>query len=198
MLFAATLTKSLKETRKANWLILPVGVTWVFLAALPFGRWLNRLPPEARISFESHLIPWLAVAAAGGVLIAALAWARRPWAGFVISCLLFAGLAEIGSLRFLPQLDPALSARTAAEALASSASVRESLLAYKVPRDWRYGLSFYLGREIQEWTPHVTGPAWVCTTPAGANDLVRSGETIRFLERVSPEILLLRVERLGP
>jgi len=197
-LFATTLTKSMKEKRKAGWLILVVGVTWVLLAALPFGRWLNRLPPEARISLASHLIPWRAVAAAGGVLIAVLALARRPLAGFVVSCLLFAGLAEIGSLRFLPQLDPVLSARTAAEVLASSAGVREGLLAYEVPRDWRYGLDFYLGRGIEEWTPQVTGPAWVCTTPAGANQLVRSSETIRFLERVSPETLLVRVERTGP
>jgi 4-amino-4-deoxy-L-arabinose transferase-like glycosyltransferase len=198
VLFAATVTKSIEEKRKTDWQIVAVGVTWVLLAALPFGRWLNRLPPEVRISFGSHLVPWLAVAAAGGVLIAALALARRTWAGIVVSCLLFAGLAEIGGLRFLPQLDPALSARTAAEALASSAGVREDLLAYEVPRDWGYGLDFYLGREIQEWTPGMTGPAWVCTTPAGANELLRSGGAIRFLEKVSPEIVLVRVERPEP
>ena len=198
VVFAATVTKSMEEEGKAEWPIFALGVTWVLLAAMPFGRWLRRVPPDVRISLESHLVPWLAVAAAGGVLVAALALARRPWAGLVVSCLLFAGLAEIGSLRFLPQLDPALSARTAAEAMASSAEVREALLAYEIPRDWRYGLAFYLGREIQEWTPQVTGPAWVCTTPAGANELVRFGETIRFLEEVSPEILLVRVERPAP
>jgi hypothetical protein len=195
VLFSATLVKSVDEERRGNWPIAAVGATWVFLAALPLGRWLNRLPPETRGSLLNHLLPWLAVAAAGGVFIAALALARRPWAGVVVSCLLFAGLTEVGSLRFLPQLDAALSARAAAEVLASSAKVHQNLLAFEVPRDWRYGLDFYLGREIQEWTPQVTGPVWVCTTPAGVDDLVRSGEIIRFLEKMSPEILLVRVDR---
>lgn len=197
VLFAAAVTRSIEEKPKAEWPVVAVGMTWVLLAAMPFGRWLKRLPPDARISFESHLVSWLAVAAAGGVLVASLALARRPWAGLIVSCLLFAGLTEVGTLRFLPRLDPTLSARTAAEAMASSAEVREALLAYKIPRDWRYGLDFYLGREIQEWTPQVTGPTWVCTTPAGAEELLRSGEIIRFLEKVSPEILLIRVERPG-
>ena len=197
VLFSAALAKSVDEQRQGNWPIAAVGATWILLAALPLGRWLNRLPPETRASLVNHLIPWLAVAAAGGVLIAALALARRPCAGVVVSCLLFAGLAEVGSLRFLPQLDAALSARAPAEVLASSAEVRQNLLAFEVPRDWRYGLDFYLGREIQDWNPQVTGPAWVCTTPAGVNQLVRSGETIRFLEKLSPEILLVRVDRTG-
>jgi 4-amino-4-deoxy-L-arabinose transferase-like glycosyltransferase len=199
VLSAGAVATATEEKRKADiWLIAAVGVTWVLLPALPITRWLNRLSPETRNAFTSHLVPWLAVAAAGGVLITTLALARRPWAGIIVSSLLFAGLAEIANSRFLPQLDLELSARTAAKTLASSAEVRESLLTYEVPRGWHYGLNFYLGREIQEWTPQVTGPAWICTTPLGAEELARSGETIRLLERVSPEILLLRVERKGP
>lgn len=198
LLLAAGITRGLnKNSRTAQWLSVAVGATWVAMLALPFGPWLKRLSPEAQHAVTSHILTWAGVAAAGGLLIVSLGYARHVWAALAVSGLLFAGLVEVANLRFLPQLDPYLSARTAAEASVSSLESPASLSAFRLERDWRYQLNFYLGRELPEWAAQPGGPAWVFTNAAGLAELEHEQARILFLEKLSPEILLVRVEA-GP
>jgi 4-amino-4-deoxy-L-arabinose transferase-like glycosyltransferase len=44
---------------------------------------------------------------------------------------------------------------------------------YRVHRNWEYGLNFYLGHQLPEWSPDVRGPAVVFTSPAGLKELER-------------------------
>jgi len=47
----------------------------------------------------------------------------------------------------------------------------ESITVYHVNRFWEYGLNFYLGRELPEWSPDVPGVYLVYTTPDGLREL---------------------------
>lgn len=42
---------------------------------------------------------------------------------------------------------------------------------YRAHRNWEYGLNFYFGRVIPEWTPQMRGPAIVFTSPSALNAL---------------------------
>jgi 4-amino-4-deoxy-L-arabinose transferase-like glycosyltransferase len=47
----------------------------------------------------------------------------------------------------------------------------ESITVYRVNRFWEYGLNFYLGKELPEWSPDVPGVSLVYTTPDGLREI---------------------------
>ena len=65
-----------------------------------------------------------------------------------------------------------------ARRIAASPQVRppynkDPIALYRAHRNWEYGLNFYFGRVIPEWSPQIPGPAVVFTSPAGLLDLER-------------------------
>jgi 4-amino-4-deoxy-L-arabinose transferase-like glycosyltransferase len=187
-----------KSDRLNRWLLAAVEGTWLALLGLPISRWAGHLPQEARAEFVRHVLAWGAVAVAGGVLILTLALARKARDAILVSALLLAGIVEVANLRFLPDLDRYISARPAAKALVSSPELRGNVYAFRLQRGIHYGLNFYFSRELPDWSKSVRGPVWVCTTAEGVKELEQAGVSIRFLNPISPGILLARMESSQP
>jgi hypothetical protein len=57
----------------------------------------------------------------------------------------------------------------------------ERIFTYNLPRAFNYGLAFYFGRELPEWSPTDPEPALALTTAAGF-------EQIRNLKRFHGEL----------
>jgi len=180
----------------ARWLLAGVGITWVALA-LASAAWLKRLPGEWVAANHTAIVAGVCATAVAGMLIAFLS-ARRggPRAALAASSLLAALLLAAINYHFAPQLDSYLSARPAAR-LAASLPANAAPTAYRLRRAWFYGLNFYLARELPEWSPGESGPAWVYTNDAGLAQLKRLGGNPVVVGRASPEALLVRIVPAG-
>lgn len=174
---------------------LAVALTWCGLAAFLFHL-ARRVSGSSLAEYELS-----SVAVAISLLIALLALAVMI-AGFLqkiglaIALCAFAVLlsVEFAGLRVLPSLDPVLSTRSAAEWLD-----RHSLgptFTYHSQRSWNYGLAFYLGHEIDEWSPEVSGAAAVLTSAQGLEDIKNLGRIRGQVEQVQPGVFLIQVEPL--
>ncbi len=190
LLLARTVDRAFKnEDRLVRSLCGVLGATFVVLAASA-GYWLRRLPPESGL--DAHrLLGWILLAAVGGLAIAALGLTRLPGAALLAATVLMAVMVEGANRRALPQLDAYVSARAAARA--GQARAADSLSVYRLRRAWRYGLNFYLHRELPEWSPQSSLPGWVYTTAAGLAELERQGVGVAVAERASPQAWLVRV-----
>jgi 4-amino-4-deoxy-L-arabinose transferase-like glycosyltransferase len=69
---------------------------------------------------------------------------------------------------------------------------------YKVHRNWEFGLNFYLGRAIPEWTPQIDGPAVVFTSPSGLLELEKQASVTSVQEFGIPKCVKAAVERPLP
>lgn len=63
-------------------------------------------------------------------------------------------------------------------------------------RNWEFGLNFYLGRVIPEWSPEVSGPAIVFTSPSGLQELRQKAEVASVQEFGKPKCVKAAVQ--GP
>ncbi len=124
-----------------------------------------------------------------------LAWLRRAPAALLVAVALLAGLVEAGNRRALPRLDAYLSPRQAARAGQTPAGMTPNLGVYRLHRAWRYGLNFYLRRELPEWTAESARPEWLYTNRQGLADLRRLGVRFTVVEPGSPEAIFVQ---LGP
>jgi hypothetical protein len=105
----------------------------------------------------------------GAAAIAFLA--RRGNSQFIaISLAVVTLLVLVTSLAILPRLDPFISARWHAQLLRNDRHP-DRIFTYHLPRSWSYGLAFYLGRELPEWSASDPNPALVLTTPKGLNEI---------------------------
>jgi 4-amino-4-deoxy-L-arabinose transferase-like glycosyltransferase len=149
-----------------------VGMTWLALA-LSTNFCLRRLPGLAREAVYSPIVELeIFVLVAGAATIAMGIFRKRG--AIVVSLLTMTILVEIAGLRILPALDPYLSARTYGELLQQDRRP-ERIFTYRVPRSWNFGLSFYLHREIREWTPEDPEAALVLTSRSGEAEMVKLG-----------------------
>jgi len=114
-----------------------------------------------------------AIAVAGGMAIALLGF-FRPRAVVVGVAILAALSVEFAGESILPRLDLYDSSRWHAQFIAH-ASHPDRILTYRIDRSWRYGLAFYRGTELKEWSPEDPGPALVLTTPEGLQELRQLG-----------------------
>jgi len=69
---------------------------------------------------------------------------------------------------------------------------------YQVQRNWEFGLNFYLGRMIPEWSPEITGPAVVFTSPSGLLALEKHASVTSVQEFGRPKCVKAAVERPLP
>lgn len=142
--------------------------TWLVLAvAAPI--WMHRLPTQEHDAIGNSILLAAIIAIAGAVGVAFLTFQRKE--GFVtLSLLLVTLLVEATSLAILPRLDPFVSARSHAQLLHNDRHP-DRIFTYELPRSWSYGLAFYLGRELPEWSANDANPALVLTTPAGLKEI---------------------------
>jgi 4-amino-4-deoxy-L-arabinose transferase-like glycosyltransferase len=158
------------------WIILGVGAAEYFMA-------------DPRSGLTGALILAVATLAAGF----SLAFGRRTnLKAFVfISAFAAAIGVEIAGLALLPNLDPVISARELARSI--SAFSQADLYTYRLQRSWNYGLAFYAGHEIKEWSPENFGAASLLTTAQGLNELKKLG---RFTGPVNPAERGIRYVRI--
>ena len=135
---------------------------WTGISFLPLA-----IPLSLQIAWHSmdgfpyeYLL--LGVAAFGfGLLTVIFTLKKRPREAFVFIVLLIACSIEIANFEILPGLDPVISSRPLARELLKVNPADDDIGTYDIPRAWRYGLDFYLDRDLPEWTTASKGPKWV-------------------------------------
>jgi 4-amino-4-deoxy-L-arabinose transferase-like glycosyltransferase len=149
-----------------------IGLTWVGLglAAVYLTTHLRLAPGDG---IGPVITISVSIAIIGGIAVAVLGLLRRR--SFLLLSLLLAILSlETANLRVLPSLDPYVSARSHAQFMRNDRHP-DRILTYHLQRSWSYGLAFYMGREVSEWSPADPEPALVLTTPSGLRDMTRLG-----------------------
>jgi 4-amino-4-deoxy-L-arabinose transferase-like glycosyltransferase len=173
-------SESRSHQRAAKWILAAVGATLVlsggaafhFMSRFPYGETYN---PTYDASFDLHKMLGYAaiIAVAGGTSVVVLAF-FRPRVALFLSFSVAVALVEFAGLRVLPAFDPYLSAR-AHEAFLRRDLRPDRLFTFHLQRSWNYGLAFYFGREIPEWSPSDPDPALVLTTRKGFNEIQKLG-----------------------
>jgi len=158
------------------WLILGIMATEYFMA-----------DPRSAKASELNL----AIALLAALLSIVLGFRRKLKALVFTSAFAVAIAVEIAGFCLLPNLDPSLSARERGTLLRESA--QSDFYTYHLQRSWDYGLAFYAGREIKEWSPENAGAASLLTTAQGLSELKRLG---RFSGVVNPSERGIRYVRI--
>jgi 4-amino-4-deoxy-L-arabinose transferase-like glycosyltransferase len=170
--------------------LIAVGVTWIVMA-LSAVHWVNRLPAAARDVSGKMVWHLSIIAIAGGILIAVLAVLRNRGA-LLLSFFLAVLCVELAGARVLPALDPFISARFHGELLRNH-RYPNRVFTFHLNRSWQYGLNFYLGREIAEWSPADVSAALVLTTPQGLGEIRKTGRVQGPLDEPYEGILYVPV-----
>ena len=167
---------------------IAIGLTWVVLG-ISSGFWLGAFPMELRDA-SGWAIGMSAIFAIGcGIAIGVLGVLRRR--EFVLVALLVTVvLVEIANSRILPALDPEISARPHAAFLSRDLHP-DRIFTLDLPRSWSFGLAFYLGRDLPEWSPANPDSALVLTTPHGLEEMRKLGRFSGTLEEDYEGILLV-------
>jgi 4-amino-4-deoxy-L-arabinose transferase-like glycosyltransferase len=178
-----------------SWITTALALTWAATGFSP--RFLNhRLPPGAQDAVGQTILLCAALAVASALIIKALRLLDRRGA-LLLSALLVAVLVEIAGARILPELDPYISARPHAQLLLNDRRP-ERIFTYRLNRSWNYGLAFYLGRELPEWSPKDPQAALVLTNPKGLQEIRKLGRLGGELDESYQGILYVPVTTTVP
>ena len=174
----------------ARWVLAAIGVTWIALA-LSAAHWVNRLPAAARDVTGKMISHISIIVIIGGVVIAALGLLHNRGA-LLLSFFLVALCVEVAGARILPALDPFISARFHGDLLRNHRHP-DRVFTFQLTRSWQYGLNFYLGREVAEWSPADKEAALVLTTPQGLEEIRKTGRVQGALDEPYEGILYVPV-----
>jgi 4-amino-4-deoxy-L-arabinose transferase-like glycosyltransferase len=174
----------------ARGVTMGLGATWVALIA-GVEIWLRR---HGDSPFAGIAILQFSLIGAGviGAVIAALGSRGRIAAALLTNAALVAALVCAATWGVLPSLDTSLSTRTSAM-VAAPAIGGGAVDTYKIHDAWKYGLEYYLGRAMPEWTPAESMPILVFTNEGGYKDLQRRGMSCDVLQKTTPAAWLVRV-----
>jgi 4-amino-4-deoxy-L-arabinose transferase-like glycosyltransferase len=149
-----------------------------------------------RITDIHGIIAALSVCIVGGLCILSFSLLKRPKAALIGVVQVLTILVEIANVGILPQSDRLFSPRELAQFIISKDSAASDVAEYKLPRTWKYGLNYYFGRELREWTPGSPQPDWIVTTPKSALEIQEGGIQVQEINPISaPTIMLLHVLR---
>jgi 4-amino-4-deoxy-L-arabinose transferase-like glycosyltransferase len=131
------------------------------------------------------------VATVGGLIVIGAALLRQTRAGLTFSVVLVLFLLNLVYVS-LSKLDPQLSARSCARQIGLERAA--NTYSFKLQRSWQYQLSFYLHREIAEWSPNVAVEATVVTSERNLEELERSAQIVAVISKQSPqaEVVVVR------
>lgn len=191
LLLAASATCGFARTRTLTLAIsFLIAIVWLILGVVAAEYFMA----DPRSAVASKLI--LAVAALAA-LLSIVFGCRRNLKALVFTSAFAAAIAvEIAGLSLLPNLDSSVSARDLATLV--GATPQTDFYTYRLQRSWIYGLAFYAGREIKEWSPENSAAASLLTTAQGLNELKKLG---RFSGSVNPAergIRYVRIEAVRP
>jgi 4-amino-4-deoxy-L-arabinose transferase-like glycosyltransferase len=191
LLFAVASTRLMNsDSPSARWIDWALAFTWVVMG-LSAALWMHRLPPGALENVGRTIFICALLAIGGGIAIAGLGHLRKRIA-IPLSLLLIVLLVETAGARVLPALDPYLSARQHAATLHNDRRP-DRIFTYHLNRSWDYGLAFYLGREIPEWSASDLEAALLLTTPQGLEELRRLGRFSGTLDETYRGVLYVPV-----
>jgi hypothetical protein len=160
------------DSSSLRWTAAALGFTW-FVIGLSATHWMRRLPAGAAEGAGRAIFVCALFAVVDGVAIAALGILRKR-AAIVLSLFLVILILETAGARILPALDPYLSARQHAASLHDDRRP-DRIFTFHLNRSWSFGLAFYLGREVPEWSPSDSEAALLLTTPQALEELRRLG-----------------------
>jgi 4-amino-4-deoxy-L-arabinose transferase-like glycosyltransferase len=148
---------------------------------------------------SSRVIALLILTGTGGVIAAGFSLRRRPAAGLTALMLLVVAMLVFMNTEVLPFADSRLSARRASlESFRVNPSSRDVAVC-ELNRDWHYGLNYYFGRDLPEWTPGAPMPEWLFTNERNAIGLRRFGDRIHEVSRAgAPFAVLIHVSPENP
>src|SRR6202048_2541952 len=127
---------------------------------------------------------YIIVAAVGGLVVIGAALLHRTRAGLTFSVVLVLFLLNLVYVS-VGKLDPQLSARSCAKQIGVERAA--NTYSFKLQRSWQYQLSFYLHREIAEWSPNVAVEATVVTSERNLEELERSAQIVAVISKKSPQ-----------
>jgi len=169
LILAVVVSRLLAANSPANfWIFTLVGLTWLSLGVGGL-LWLRRLPQDVVLRAERAVVACAILAIAVGIAIIILSRVRQR-AIISLSVISVCAILEIAGFVILPKLDPDYSARPVGTMLRSDLRP-DRLFEYNLPRSWHYGVAFYLGRELPEWTNTDEKAALVLTTQEGCGAL---------------------------
>ena len=139
----------------------------------------------------SPVFALLIVAGIGGLTTVGLCLRKQARLGIALIPLLVALLLAIVNLEILPSADSRLSARAAAQdALRLNPSGR-NIFVFGLSRDWNYGMDYYFGYELPEWTSGAPLPEWVVTTKGNAGIPERFANQFKVVSQVGEPFAVL-------
>jgi 4-amino-4-deoxy-L-arabinose transferase-like glycosyltransferase len=190
LIMSLSVARSIEHQPKGSPAVVFLGLTWIGLAAAGL-TWLRRLPEGSTLRIRPEMMAFAVIAVAGGIGIIFLGYQRQR-AAIWISLALVSLLVEAGGIAILPKLDPYYSARLPGSLLRGDLRP-DRLFFYDLPRAWQYGLAFYFGRELQEWSPADPQAAFVLTTPRGFEEMRKRGYYRGALDEVYQGIVFVPI-----
>ena len=161
-----------------TWLVLGVAA-WEYFAA----------DPQSGLASKLVLI----VALIAAVLSFVFGFRSNLKSLILTSAWAMAIAVELAGLALLPAIDPSVSARDRATMISGQPGT--NFYTFHLQRSWNYGLAFYVGRPLEEWSPENSGAATLLTTSPGLIELKKLG---RFTGSVNPQERGIRYVRLEP
>jgi 4-amino-4-deoxy-L-arabinose transferase-like glycosyltransferase len=189
-------TGGARRDRLGQWTVALVGLAFIALAVTA-GHWLRRLPRSWDVAHHGAILGFLAATVIAGIVVVVLAAWGRPRGAVAGSALWMGVLVAAVSWLFLPQVGPYLSARDAAAAARPLVEPGATIEVYKLSRDWAYGLNYYFGHRLPEWSPSEAGPVWVYTTKK-ALPAIEQGHALSRSIPLHRGIVLVRVSPAAP
>jgi 4-amino-4-deoxy-L-arabinose transferase-like glycosyltransferase len=188
LLLAASANYGFARTRTLSITISSlVAIAWLILGVVAAEYFM--VDPQSGPA--SKVLLALAVAAAVSSLV--FGFKRNPKSFAFTSAFTAAIAVEIAGLMLLPNLDSSLSARDRAKWITESPQAQ--FYTFHLQRSWNYGLAFYAGSPIAEWSPDNPAAASLLTTPQGLIELKKLG---RFGGSVNPAERGIRYVRIEP
>jgi len=161
-----------------TWLVLGVAA-WEYFAA----------DPQSGLASKLVLI----VALIAAVLSFVFGFRSNLKSLILTSAWAVAIAVELAGFALLPAIDPSVSARDRATMISGQPGT--NFYTFHLQRSWNYGLAFYVGRPLEEWSPENSGAATLLTTSPGLIELKKLG---RFTGSVNPQERGIRYVRLEP
>jgi 4-amino-4-deoxy-L-arabinose transferase-like glycosyltransferase len=96
-----------------------------------------------------------------GIVIVMLAFKSLPGEALLAVALFVTAGVEIANFVLLPGLDDQISARQIAGKILKTDPSGGNVALYGLPSAWKYGVDFYLNRDLPEWTPGSGDPEWI-------------------------------------
>lgn len=125
------------------------------------------------------------------MVVIVLALRRHLEPAVLVAAVVVAALVFGITNTFLPAVDAYFTARNTARALEQKAANRP-VYVYGVRSAWRYGLDYYLHRQLPEWAGRKYGV--VVTSDAGVLELAHQGYGVNDITRPAPDVAILVLE----